>query len=75
MTSNNINDTRPDLPEEEHPVEANPTESDPKPRPQDSSSSESERPGTDEISRQHDDELVDEWGEESFPASDPPAHF
>ncbi|GAA1999758.1 hypothetical protein [Brevibacterium samyangense] len=23
----------------------------------------------------HDDELVDEWGEESFPSSDPPAHY
>lgn len=23
----------------------------------------------------HDDELADEWGEESFPSSDPPAHY
>lgn len=22
----------------------------------------------------HDDEIVDEWGDESFPASDPPGH-
>ena len=24
---------------------------------------------------EHDNELADEWGEESFPASDPPAHY
>lgn len=23
----------------------------------------------------HDDELVEEWGEESFPASDPPSNY
>lgn len=23
----------------------------------------------------HDDDLADEWGEESFPASDPPADY
>ncbi|WP_449278851.1 NAD-dependent epimerase/dehydratase family protein [Leucobacter sp. GX24907] len=34
-----------------------------------------EKPGTDEVSREHADALADEWGEESFPASDPPAHY
>ncbi|MGZ1490051.1 hypothetical protein [Brevibacterium sediminis] len=34
-----------------------------------------EKPGTDSASKQHEDELVDEWEEESFPASDPPAHY
>lgn len=34
-----------------------------------------EKPGSDEVSHQHADELADEWGEESFPSSDPPAHY
>lgn len=34
-----------------------------------------EMPGTDSSSKDHKDELVDEWEEESFPASDPPAHY
>ncbi|NLB47446.1 MAG: hypothetical protein GX814_06900 [Microbacteriaceae bacterium] len=34
-----------------------------------------ERPGNTNTSHQHDDELADEWGEESFPGSDPPAHY
>ena len=34
-----------------------------------------ERPGTDATSHGHDDELADEWGRESFPSSDPPAHY
>lgn len=34
-----------------------------------------ERPGSTENDAQHSDELADEWGEESFPASDPPAHY
>ncbi|WP_210603065.1 hypothetical protein [Brevibacterium oceani] len=34
-----------------------------------------EKPGTDSASKQHEDDLVDEWEEESFPASDPPAHY
>ncbi|WP_035280723.1 hypothetical protein [Brevibacterium album] len=25
--------------------------------------------------REHDDALADEWGEESFPGSDPPANY
>ena len=34
-----------------------------------------ERPGTDSTTHAHDDELADEWGRESFPGSDPPAHY
>ena len=34
-----------------------------------------EKPGSDRVSHDHEDELVDEWGEESFPSSDPPAHY
>ncbi len=34
-----------------------------------------ERPGSTHIDPKHADELVDEWGEESFPGSDPPAHY
>lgn len=34
-----------------------------------------ERPGTSSGSHEHEDELVDEWGDESFPSSDPPAHY
>lgn len=34
-----------------------------------------ERPGASQATHEHEDELVDEWGEESFPASDPPAHY
>ena len=34
-----------------------------------------EKPGTASASMQHKDNLVDEWEEESFPASDPPAHY
>ena len=34
-----------------------------------------ERPGTDASTHDHDDALADEWGEESFPSSDPPAHY
>lgn len=34
-----------------------------------------ERPGTSQSSHDHDDELADEWGRESFPGSDPPAHY
>lgn len=34
-----------------------------------------ERPGSTEVDREHADELADEWGKESFPGSDPPAHY
>lgn len=34
-----------------------------------------EHPGSTAVSPQHADELADEWGEDSFPASDPPAHY
>ncbi len=34
-----------------------------------------ERPGSTHIDPKHADELADEWGEESFPGSDPPAHY
>lgn len=34
-----------------------------------------ERPGTSTADHDHADKLADEWGEESFPGSDPPAHY
>lgn len=34
-----------------------------------------ETPGTDKITREQEEELADEWGKESFPSSDPPAHY
>jgi len=34
-----------------------------------------EKPGSSTVSHEHADELADEWGEESFPGSDPPAHY
>lgn len=34
-----------------------------------------ERPGTTQVPHEHADELADEWGEDSFPSSDPPAHY
>ncbi|WP_336660409.1 hypothetical protein [Leucobacter sp. USHLN153] len=34
-----------------------------------------ERPGSADVPHDHADELADEWGEESFPGSDPPAHY
>lgn len=34
-----------------------------------------EKPGTDSVGREHEEELVDEWEQNSFPASDPPAHY
>ena len=34
-----------------------------------------ERPGDTKVDHQHADELADEWGDESFPGSDPPAHY
>ncbi len=36
---------------------------------------EAERPGTTADRHAHDDALADEWGEESFPGSDPPGHY
>ena len=29
----------------------------------------------DELQHEHDEELVEEWEEESFPASDPPSNY
>ncbi|MFD5601293.1 hypothetical protein ACFWHR_14705 [Leucobacter sp. NPDC058333] len=34
-----------------------------------------EKPGSDSVSHEHADALADEWGEDSFPNSDPPAHY
>ncbi|GAA2089915.1 hypothetical protein [Brevibacterium salitolerans] len=34
-----------------------------------------ETPGTTQSAHEHDDALADEWGEESFPSSDPPGHY
>jgi len=31
--------------------------------------------GDEQARHDHDDELADEWGRESFPASDPPADY
>ena len=54
--------------------------------PEEARDDQAERPGTTEDQQndgegqndgavQSDDELADEWGEESFPSSDPPAHY
>lgn len=32
-------------------------------------------PPVGESSKEHDDHIADEWGDESFPSSDPPAHY
>lgn len=50
-------------------------EKDPKAAPEGARDDVAERPGTDSASKEKEDELVDEWEEESFPASDPPAHY
>ena len=34
-----------------------------------------EHPGSTHVDHDHADELADEWGKESFPGSDPPAHY
>lgn len=34
-----------------------------------------EQPGHTRTSKERADEIADEWGEESFPGSDPPAHY
>ncbi len=34
-----------------------------------------ERPGDTSVDKEHADEVADEWGKESFPGSDPPAHY
>lgn len=34
-----------------------------------------ERPGDTSVDKKHADEVADEWGKESFPGSDPPAHY
>lgn len=34
-----------------------------------------EKPGSGTVPHEHADALADEWGEESFPSSDPPAHY
>lgn len=34
-----------------------------------------EKPGSSKTAHEHADRLADEWGEESFPGSDPPAHY
>ncbi|RBP65448.1 hypothetical protein DFO66_10431 [Brevibacterium sanguinis] len=36
---------------------------------------EAERPGSEKPAGMSEDELVDHWGEESFPGSDAPAHY
>lgn len=50
-------------------------EKDPKAAPEGAKDDVAEMPGTDSASKEKEDELVDEWEEESFPASDPPAHY
>lgn len=43
--------------------------------PEEAASDVAERPGSSSVPHDHADELADEWGEESFPGSDPPAHY
>ena len=50
-------------------------EKDPKAASEGASDDVAEKPGTDSASKDKEDALVDEWEEESFPASDPPAHY
>ena len=50
-------------------------EKDPKVAPEGARDDVAEKPGTDSASKEKEDELVDEWEEESFPASDPPAYY
>ncbi|WP_431710125.1 hypothetical protein [Glutamicibacter uratoxydans] len=33
------------------------------------------QPSDEEIQHDHDEELVEEWEDESFPASDPPSNY
>ncbi|WP_349826999.1 hypothetical protein [Brevibacterium litoralis] len=35
----------------------------------------SERDSEEQAEHDHDDALADEWGDESFPSSDPPGHY
>lgn len=43
--------------------------------PEDARDDLAEKPGTDAASTEESEKLVDEWEVESFPASDPPAHY
>ncbi|MCI4011203.1 hypothetical protein [Brevibacterium sp. ZH18] len=43
--------------------------------PDEARNDQAERPGSESANDEHADELVDEWVEDSFPTSDPPAHY
>lgn len=50
-------------------------QSDPVPVSEPGSGDVAECPGTTRVDHEHADELADGWGKDSFPASDPPAHY
>ncbi|UOR01779.1 hypothetical protein MUN77_00165 [Leucobacter allii] len=60
--------------EEAEPGGNGPDENDPK-LPVEAPDDVAERPGSGAVGHEHADDLANEWGEESFPASDPPAHY
>lgn len=43
--------------------------------PAEATGSSAEMSESEKIRHDHDDEIVDEWEDESFPASDPPGHY
>ncbi|SMX67760.1 MULTISPECIES: hypothetical protein [unclassified Brevibacterium] len=43
--------------------------------PAEASDSSEGRSESEQIRHDHEDEMVDEWEDESFPASDPPGHY
>lgn len=45
------------------------------PMPAEAAESSAERTESEQSRYEHDDSLVDEWEDESFPASDPPGHY
>lgn len=51
------------------------TENEPTRVPDEARDDVAERPGSGATDHEHVDKLVDEWSEESFPSSDPPAHY
>ena len=45
------------------------------PAPAEATGNTAERSEADQERHDHDDRMVDEWEDESFPASDPPGHY
>lgn len=49
--------------------------SEPQTVPDEAANDVAERPGSTKVPHEHADKLADEWGDDSFPSSDPPAHY